>query len=261
MSSYSSSIKGIIRYQSQEIQITRLRSQGSAVIIGMQVTNGHSSLKFAQDEANQVTSICKSMGQTPISPKACKAEVLSALKTCSIFHFAGHASTNQHEPLDGILMLEDWQNSPLTVGTLLETDFVTNQPFLAYLSACGTSQVLDDGSVDEYVHLASACQLAGFRHVIGTLWSVDDEFSVEMAKIVYESLLKYGLTDDSVDQALHHAIGTLRDRWIGGSVERKALQTGFAKLRLTGARDIELEEPDPEPEWSQAHWVPYIHCC
>ncbi|KAJ5626997.1 CHAT domain-containing protein [Penicillium herquei] len=261
ISTYSSSIKGIIRYQSQKIQIMPPKGQGSAVIIGMQSTNGHSSLKFAQDEANQITSICRLMGQTPISPKACKEDVLSALKTCSIFHFAGHASTNEHEPLNGTLLLEDWQDSPLTVGTLLETDFVTNQPFLAYLSACGTSQILDDGSVDEYVHLASACQLAGFRHVIGTLWSVDDEFSVEMARMVYKFLLKNGLTDDSVDQALHNAIRTLRDRWIGGSVERKALEIELAKLRLTGARDIELEEPEPEPDCSQAHWVPYIHYC
>ncbi|KAJ6032612.1 hypothetical protein N7540_003344 [Penicillium herquei] len=157
-------------------------------------------------------------------------------------------------------MLDDWKDSPLTVGTLLETDFVMNQPFLAYLSAFGSSQILDDGSVDENVHLASASQLAGFRHVIGTLWSVD-EFSVEMAKIVYKSLLKYDLTDDSIDQALHNAIRTLRDEWIGRWIERKALETEFAKLRLTGVRDIELEEPEPELERSPVHWIPYIHYC
>ncbi|OCK98480.1 uncharacterized protein K441DRAFT_654679 [Cenococcum geophilum 1.58] len=71
-------------------------------------------------------------------------------------------------------------------------------PFLAYLSACGTSQFRDERSVEESIHLISAFQLAGFRHVIGTLWKVNDELCVDMARIMYEEMRDGGMTDESM---------------------------------------------------------------
>jgi CHAT domain len=44
---------------------------------------------------------------------------------------------------------------------------------LAFLSACQTAA----GSVrllDEAIHLAAAMQFVGYRHVIATLWTIDD---------------------------------------------------------------------------------------
>jgi len=40
---------------------------------------------------------------------------------------------------------------------------------LAYLSACSTA-VTGPELADESVHIVSAFQLAGYQHVIGTLW-------------------------------------------------------------------------------------------
>jgi CHAT domain-containing protein len=55
-----------------------------------------------------------------------------------------------------------------------------NPPFLVYLSAYGRlDQNKDNKSIDESIYLTSAFQLAGFRHVIGTLWHVDDEICVD----------------------------------------------------------------------------------
>lgn len=45
-----------------------------------------------------------------------------------------------------------------------------------------TGQILNETSVDESIHLASAFHLAGFRHVIDTLWSVDGKLSEDMAR-------------------------------------------------------------------------------
>ncbi|KAH6982579.1 hypothetical protein EDB80DRAFT_544943, partial [Ilyonectria destructans] len=84
----------------------------------------------------------------------------------------------------------------------------------AYLSACGTGQILDEGSVDESIHLANACQLAGFRHVVGTLWSVDDRLCVDMARMTYEVLRDEGVRDDCVSRGLHRAMRTTRDQWV-----------------------------------------------
>lgn len=69
-------------------------------------------------------------------------------------------------------------------------------PFLAYLSACGTGEIKDQKFFDENIHLISACQLAGFRHVIGTLWEVDDETCVHMARMTYEGIEDGSATDE-----------------------------------------------------------------
>lgn len=75
---------------------------------------------------------------------------------------------------------------PLTVESLLETNLSSTSPFLAYLSARGTGPILDDSFIDANIHLANAFQWAGFRHVVGTLWSVDDRLCVDVAKVAYE---------------------------------------------------------------------------
>jgi CHAT domain-containing protein len=41
---------------------------------------------------------------------------------------------------------------------------------LAYLSACSTAENKIDQLADEVIHLASAFQVAGFRHVAGAMW-------------------------------------------------------------------------------------------
>ncbi len=55
---------------------------------------------------------------------------------------------------------------------------------LAFLSACETAQ---PGArlADEAIHLASAFSLAGYRHVIGTLWPVGDQHAVDIADDIY----------------------------------------------------------------------------
>ena len=65
-------------------------------------------------------------------------------------------------------------------------------PFLAYLSACDTSQIRDERFVEESIHLISAF------HVIGTLWKVIDELCVDMARIMYEEMRDGGMTDESM---------------------------------------------------------------
>ncbi|KAF4420105.1 hypothetical protein FACUT_11269 [Fusarium acutatum] len=107
-------------------------------------------------------------------------------------------------------MLED---EPLTVSTLLETNIQRYSPFFAYLSACGTGQIAHEKFLDESIHLISAFQPAGFRHVIGTLWEVGDDISVHMARITYEAIQRGDSADESVCRGLHKATLELRDQW------------------------------------------------
>ena len=84
---------------------------------------------------------------------------------------------------------------------------------LAYLSACSTARTGDTSLLDEAIHLATAFQLAGFPHVIGTLWEINDEIAVEIAEAFYAALADPGgtLDPDRAARALHHAARAQRD--------------------------------------------------
>ncbi|RDA82383.1 hypothetical protein CP532_6106 [Ophiocordyceps camponoti-leonardi (nom. inval.)] len=247
ISSYSSSIKTIIsmRHRRQNQQLKK--TNGSIVLISMKETPGLNPLAYTDDEINAVRTLCSSspfQDLSVISPQPKLEEITSAIKTCSIFHFAGHGQA-ETKPLESHLCLYDGDR-PLTVERLIETNLSSSQPFLAYLSACGTGKNAEDHSADESLHLASVFHLAGFRHVIGTLWEVDDHLCVDMARTVYESLGKDGLTDEAVSTALHQAIRSLRREWLGEGVRVKESGRRDAILSGQGLSKTPL-------------WVPYIH--
>ncbi|KAJ4178417.1 hypothetical protein NW767_014874 [Fusarium falciforme] len=199
VSSYASSVKAIINSRRRSHQAAAAGESRQAVFVAMQKTpNMQPPLDYASVEVDAVVAVCESMGLAHDRPRRCKTDVLSALQACSIFHFAGHGSTHPTEPLQSQLLLDDWVREPFTVESLLEANLTSNPPFLAYLSACGTGQILDERSVDESIHLANACQLAGFRHVVGTLWGVDDGLCVDMARMTYEFLRDQGMGDENI---------------------------------------------------------------
>ncbi|KAH8661835.1 CHAT domain-containing protein [Ilyonectria robusta] len=251
ISSYASSVKAIIHSRRRPQQAPAAGKSRKVVVVAMQNTPKQTPLKHASDEVDAVVAVCESMGLPHDQPEPCKAGVSSALEACRIFHFAGHGSTHPTEPLQSQLLLDDWDREPFTVASLLETNLTSKPPFLAYLSACGTGQILDEGSIDESIHLANGCQLAGFRHVVGTLWNVDDGLCVDMARMTYEFLRDEGMGDESISRGLHRATRTLRDQWVKGE------DAGGAKSWSPGTeRDAELTE-GPEPR--RPFWVPYVH--
>ncbi|KAI3571794.1 CHAT domain-containing protein [Fusarium oxysporum f. sp. albedinis] len=250
VSSYASSVKSIIHSRRRPQQAPAAGESRNTIVVAMQNTPKQEPLIHASDEIDAVVAVCKSMGLPCNRPRPHKADILSALEACRVFHFAGHGGTHPTEPLHSQLLLDDWDREPFTVASLLETNLTSKPPFLAYLSACGTGQILDEGSVDENIHLANACQLAGFRHVVGTLWSVDDELCVGMARLTYEFLRDEGIRDECVSRGLHQAMRTLRDRWVDG--EDGERETSW----LREARDAEISQGS---EARRPLWVPYVH--
>ncbi|KAH7126268.1 CHAT domain-containing protein [Dactylonectria estremocensis] len=141
----------------------------------------------------------------------CNLAVSGALEACRIFRFAGHGVIDREDPLRSLLLLKDWKENHLTIGSILNMDLKLNSPFLACLSACGTGRILDETSIDESIHIISAFQLIGFRHVVGTLWVVNDELCVYVARLIYEFLQASGTSDNAVGGGLHYASMNLRD--------------------------------------------------
>jgi tetratricopeptide (TPR) repeat protein len=251
VSSYASSVKAIVHSRQRGAQALVAGEPHNVVVVAMQHTPKQQPLEFADDEVDAVLATCRSMGLQHIRPQPRKHGLSSALEACSIFHFAGHGGTHPTEPLHSQLLLEDWDQEPFTVESLLETDLVSKPSFLAYLSACGTGQILDETSVDESIHLASAFELAGFRHVIGTLWSVDDRLSVDMARVTYEFLRSEGVRDESVSGGLHYATMLLRDQWIDSEEDAGRGRPGLSGWARNGRVLV--------AERKQLLWVPYVH--
>lgn len=152
-----------------------------AVVVGMEVTPRLKNLTFVREEISSLEPLFGSMKLQVSRPLPTQEDVLLALRDCKIFHFAGHGLTSPLNPSKNCLLLEDWEQKPLTVQSLFDTNFYGQKPkpILAYLSACGTGRIENDELLDEGLHLISACQLAGFRHLIGTLWEVNDKSCID----------------------------------------------------------------------------------
>ncbi|KAH0829397.1 hypothetical protein FOPE_10120 [Fonsecaea pedrosoi] len=266
MSSYSTSVRALAHLREQSL--TQLASP-RALLVAMQDTPGAYRLPFAADEVNMLRGLCKSMGIEPVEPTRRNKDVVTHLPGCEIFHFAGHGYTDPRDPSKSFLLLEDGKDKPLTVASLLDMNFRDHPPFLAYLSACGTGRTEDGRLVDESIHLIGAFQLAGFRHVIGTLWEVIDDICVEMAKFTYDGMKEGRMTDDSVCRGLHIATTMLRDRWldISATVRREdsPARSGDhpagmeAPRRVAVPRDMDPPDDDGVQVRGPALWIPYVH--
>ncbi|KAI0459167.1 CHAT domain-containing protein [Xylaria acuta] len=209
ISSYSSSIKTLMSGRHQQ---SSRRTPTQALVISMPNTPGHTRLDFTETEVEMLEGVLPSLHLTLTKPeRTYKPDVLSHLSKCDIFHFAGHGVSDPLEPSRSRLLLQDWSQDPLTVGDLRDQRLQDNAPFLAYLSACSTSANEELGLSDEAIHLVGACQLAGFRHVVGTLWTVSDMACVDVARRVYETIRDEDATDESVCRGLHFALRELRD--------------------------------------------------
>lgn len=253
-STYAISLRSVLSTKGLQLPEQAPRS---LVLVAMDKTPGVSPLNHAIQEITAVRDMGELLHTDQKMPQSTKQAVQQALADCEIFHFAGHGNSDPAQPLRSCLLLQDWQQNPFTVADLLDLALNRRRPFLAYLSACGTGQILKNQSVDESMHLSSAFQLAGYRHVIGTLWSVDDALCVQMARLVYEFLAKQGLKDSSVSCALHHATKHLRDEWVQN--HRTARESSNQEEKATKLRDLDFFEGEEVQESRMPLWVPYIH--
>jgi hypothetical protein len=120
-------------------------------------------------------------------------------------HFSCHGGQDLADPSQGGLLLHD--------RLLSIADISTGQyrGEFAFLSACMTAT----GGVnlpDEAITLAAALHYTGYRHVIGTLWSVYDQTAADVAEAVYHELTSTGQFEPARSAyALHDAIRGLRD--------------------------------------------------
>jgi tetratricopeptide (TPR) repeat protein len=141
-----------------------------------------------------------------VGAEATRAAVTEAIPRHSWLHLACHARQNAADPSRSAIALWD---GPLSVADLASLRL--RHADLAFLSACETAA----GSPklpDESIHLAAAIQLLGFRHVIATLWTIQDAPGARIAASVYGRIARGG-GSDAAAAALHQAVEELRESW------------------------------------------------
>ncbi|MBP2401410.1 caspase, EACC1-associated type [Streptomyces syringium] len=162
------------------------------------------------------------------------AAVRRALPTRRWAHFACHATSDLDHPLNSGLLLTD-RLAPVRDICRTPLDAVR----LVVLSGCGTSQTGTE-LADEAIHIASAFQTAGARHVIGTLWPIVDDIAERFATLFYTSLTS-GTTDPAF--ALHAATRELRDAHPAMPVLWASL-THLGPSRATAGESLTAAGPD-----------------
>ena len=173
----------------------------------MPTTPGHQPLSGVIEESNIVRAICRETHVCELLNHPTADQVCRKLATSDIVHFDCHGSANESDPSQSYLLPQkDGVLDKLTVSRI--SNEVSQQPaWVAYLSACSTAQVRATKLADESLHIASAFQMSGFPHVIGSLWPTDDAVCVKVAEFFYTYLF-----DNSEATISHRAVATaLRD--------------------------------------------------
>ncbi|PVF98136.1 hypothetical protein CPB86DRAFT_873630 [Serendipita vermifera] len=142
-------------------------------------------------------------------PEATKERVVQEMKSCHWIHLACHGVQNPIEPTKSALLIHDGH---LTLEEIIKLD-LPNAEF-AFLSACQTTTG-DEKLSEEAVHIAGGMLLAGYRSVVATMWSIQDELAPEVADEFYAHIMKENERPDSrkAAEALHISVKRLRKEY------------------------------------------------
>ncbi|KAF8185227.1 CHAT domain-containing protein [Mycena galopus ATCC 62051] len=206
ISSYTPSLTALI-------QGFRSHSESQADLQLLAVTQpsaeGQFYLPGTQDEIKYIKQHAK--GKVPVlwldKNMATIEKVQIGMKESKWVHFACHG-VQRSSPTESALLLAG--SSQLTLSKIIELSLPNAD--LAFLSACQTAT----GSKhlqDESVHLTAGMLLAGYRGVIGTMWSIGDNDAPQVAGDVYAHLLGASPPDPTrAAEAMHFAVQKLREQ-------------------------------------------------
>jgi CHAT domain-containing protein len=139
-----------------------------------------------------------------------KKRVTKAMSDSNWLHLACHGSQRQDEPTKSGLILEDGH---LTLEEIIKLELPKAE--FAFLSACQTTTGEETLS-DEAVHIAGGMLLAGYRGVVATMWSIQDDLAPEVADEFYRRIMGDKERPDSrkAAEALHFSIQKLRKKGV-----------------------------------------------
>jgi CHAT domain-containing protein len=152
----------------------------------METTPGFDDLRAAHAEIDAISAVWPGRILELRGPDTTTENVIAALRTHPIAHFACHALMSHTDPFSARLVLTEDDESPLTLWRLIDAGAAETGE-LAYLSACRTARA-SIALPTEALHIAAAFYAAGFRHVIGSLWEVEDSVGLAACRAIYTRL-------------------------------------------------------------------------
>jgi tetratricopeptide (TPR) repeat protein len=173
VSSYTPTVRALQHARSRRVVVG-----GELVSVAMSQTSGHDDLPATVAEAGGVAATAP-RSRLLADDAATFDAVTAALRECPTAHFACHAVSDLSSPSENRLLLHD---RPLTVREISRLRLPDAE--FAFLSACSTARG-DERLADESIHLVSAFQLAGYRHVVGTLWPILDSAAARVTRQFY----------------------------------------------------------------------------
>jgi len=201
VSSYTATIRAL----SYARQSPAGQAPPKALVVAMPETPGESPLPAVDAETSAVTELLP--GSLLLRGQhASGAAVLDALPSHGVAHFCCHGLSDRGSPSMSRLLLDDHQTKPFTVAAISGLHLANAE--LAFLSACSTSDTAPH-LANEAIHITGAFQIAGYRHVIGTLWPVRDDVAVQVAVDTYRHLTSGGTAPVATAEtalALHNAV-------------------------------------------------------
>ncbi|KIM20447.1 hypothetical protein M408DRAFT_307726 [Serendipita vermifera MAFF 305830] len=141
-----------------------------------------------------------------INEEATAARVMQAMKESNWIHLACHGLKHESDPLKSGFLLHDrtLELSELIQEPLPKADFA----FLS--SCCGNGR--NPNFAKDLVPWTAGVLFLGFKGMIGTAWSIQDEDGPKVTKAVYERMLKDGKPNrKEAARALHEAVKELRE--------------------------------------------------
>ncbi|KZV73863.1 hypothetical protein PENSPDRAFT_749719 [Peniophora sp. CONT] len=140
--------------------------------------------------------------------------VRGALSKHSWIHLACHGEQNPEDMTQSAFMLYD---GPLTLSNLLTV--TTDDAELAFLSACQTTGIYNSEKMpNECANLAAGMLAVGFKGVVATMWSIQDQDAPIVVEAYYKKLLELrssvaiGKGETGAAYALHEAVKVLREK-------------------------------------------------
>jgi CHAT domain-containing protein len=213
ISSYSPTIRALHHAQAFVASSKNPPSLTNVLLVSMPQTPGQRNLPGTAAETQAITEILKTEPrkyQLENLQNPTRDQVVKALPNHPIAHFACHGSYRAN-PSESSLLL---RNSELKVLEVAGISMEHAQ--LAFLAACDTARHSVPQLLDENIHIAGSFQLAGYPRIVASLWKIDDEQAVEVAKNYY-SIMVTTYNGDLMKsaRALHEALLMVKKKVTG----------------------------------------------
>jgi tetratricopeptide (TPR) repeat protein len=221
ISSYTPTIKALAHARERGVTSVKIHNDTlKLLVVTMPTTLGERDLPGVESEEAAIEMVARSAFLTHALNQPDAKMVREKLAQCDMLHFAGHGVSDYTDPFNSRLLLQKCHGAVTTVDGLTVRDIFDlnlKGARIAYLSACSTAEIRAGRLVDEVIHLASGFQVAGFSHVIASMWQTDDDACEKMARGFYEQLkhiIEGDVNNRAVAVAAHQSIMEMRSKWM-----------------------------------------------